>query len=201
MTPIDLFDYTNSGEKLPTELLEHSVRAHKKVELYEIATAYIVDFTFVVTVSSVMTNFLELSMSHFITQNLASAYRDIPFASFHLSLLPVIFVTYFFACCFFNDGQSLGMKCLSTRISLPAMDFRTSLVWAIFSGSAMMTGGLTILCYRWLQESQVGEFKDHDHLYIDLVQERNLSPVNLVEIAYYNSQQPAFEEDQFQRAA
>ena len=201
MTPIDLIDYTNSADKLPTELLEHSVRTHKKVQLYEIAAAYMVDFSMVVTVSSVMTNFLEFSLSNFITRNLVLAYSDIPFSSLQLGLLPIFFLTYFFACCFFNDGQSLGMKCLNTRISLPAMDFRTSLVWTIFSSATMMTGGLTLLCYGWLQESQVGEFKEHDHLYIDLVQERHLSPVNLVEVAFQNGQKPVVPEDFFKRAA
>ncbi len=93
------------------------------------------------------------------------------------------------------------MKCLNTRISLPEMDFRASLAWTIFSSATMMTGGLTLLCYGWLQESQVGEFKDHDHLYIDLVQERDLSPINLVLIAAENSQGPVVIEDFFKQAA
>ena len=61
------------------------------------------------------------------------------------------------------------------------MSFRSSLVWAMFSTTLMMTGGLSFLfTYNWMKDKNFGEFKKHDHLYLELMQARNVVSVNFV---------------------
>ena len=184
MTPIDLIDYADSAEKIPSSLLKQAPAEKVEVNSWKILSAYFLDFT-AITATTVMTcGFLKLSFNAFmVTSKLQFAFEKIPFSTLTINFLPAIFMSYFFFSYLFNHGQTWGMSVMKNRIEMKETNFRSSLLWAMFSSAIMMTGGLSFLfTYKWMQKKGWGEFQNHDHLYFDLMQERLSSPVNLVEL-------------------
>lgn len=197
MSPINLFDYTNIQKKIPARVLKHQGPQATPVSSYKILGALMLDTATIIAVTSMAATMVALSTNTFmVTANLQKAFSAIPFASFVTSLLPLIFSSYFFFSYFFNHGQSYGMKVLKTRITMPEMSYRSSLFWGMFSAAAVMSGGLTLLSYQWIQKKGWGEFKEHDHLYFELVSEKTYSPVNLVEMTHSFHQAPTVQEQE-----
>lgn len=204
MSPINLFDYTNARKKIPARVLKHQEIEAKAISSYQILGAHLIDAATIIGLSSMVATMVGLSATTFMmTSNLQKAFSSIPFTNFVISLMPLIFTSYFFFSYFFNHGQSYGMKAFKTRIAMPEMNFRSSLFWGLFSAGAIMSGGLTLLSYQWIQKKGWGEFKEHDHLYFELVAEKSFSPVNLVEMtATFNQKQAVQEpEEKFLQAA
>lgn len=181
MTPIDLTDYTDSSEKIPADILKPAVH-QENVSSWTILAGYFLDFTAIMSFTLMTSAIFAMSLSNFmVSKSLRTAFKAIEFSSLNISLLPLIFVSYFFFSYFFNHGQTWGMNVMKSRIEMKEMSFRSSLLWAMFSAVIMMTGGISYLfTYQWMQMKNWGEFKNHDHLYFELMQERNLSPVNLL---------------------
>lgn len=181
MTPIDLFDYIEADRKIPARVLKHKSPETSEVSSYHIIASYMVDTMMILSLTGAAAVLTGVGAKTFmITPALMTAFNKIHFASFVTSLLPLIFTSYFFCSFFFNRGQSYGMKMFKTRIDMPEMSYRSSLFWGLFSAGALMTGGLTLLSYQWIQNKGWGQFKDHDHLYFELVAERSYSPIDLV---------------------
>lgn len=91
---------------------------------------------------------------------------------------------------------------MKNRIEMKEQSFRSSLFWAMFSSAIMMTGGASFLfSYNWVQKKGWGEFKEEDHLYSELMQVRNLSPINVEEFANVEEKSIPQEEDNFLKAA
>ena len=75
------------------------------------------------------------------------------------------------------------MSAMKNRIEMKEMNFRSSLLWAMFSSVVMMTGGLSFLfTYNWMQKKNWGSFKEQDHLYTELTREKFYAPVDLFEM-------------------
>lgn len=192
MTPIDLIDYTRSSKKIPAVILKQAPVATTPPSAWKILAGYFFDFVTVMTASTVITTIFEFSFNRLmVTRSLGQAFDKIPFETLSSTMLPLTFVSYFFFSYFFNHGQTFGMNTMKTRIEMPEMSFRASLLWGMFSASVFMTAGLSfVLAYKWMQKKGWGEVKGHDHLYQNLMTERNLSPVNLVELSSKQSIAP-----------
>ena len=181
MTPIDLIDYTHS-KKIPSALLSQNPVEAIDIKSSKIVAAYFIDFMTITTISVMASAFLILSFnSWMVTSSLENAFEAIKFSSIIINFLPLMFMSYFFFSFFFNHGQPWGMNKMNHRIEMKEMSFRSSLVWAMFSTTLMMTGGLSFLfTYNWMKDKNFGEFKKHDHLYLELMQARNVVSVNFV---------------------
>ncbi len=202
MTPIDLLDYTDSSEKVPSELLDAGPREVEAVHPSTVIPAYLLDAFAVGSTATFVALILQLSVSNFmITPALRRSFEALDHSSLIISLTPLVLVSYFFFCFFFNQGQTWGMKQKQIRIEMPLMSFRSSLVWAIFSGTAIMTCGLSAITHHWLKSSQLGDFREHDYLYSQLIVERPVCPVNLVQLAGQNQDQRKQTEEHYQIAA
>lgn len=184
MTPIDLIDYTHS-KKIPSALLCQNPVEVIDIKSSKIIAAYFIDFMTITTISVMASAFLILSFnSWMVTSSLENAFEAIEFSSIIINFLPLMFMSYFFFSFFFNHGQTWGMNKMNHRIEMKEMSFRSSLVWAMFSTTLMMTGGLSFLfTYNWMKEKRFGAFKKHDHLYFELMQEINVVAVNPVTIS------------------
>ncbi len=188
MTPINLSDFTDSTKKIPTTLIQHIPEASHKIQKRKIAIAHAFDLLMVISATSFVSEFLQASLSRFmVTSELRAAFSQINYSSFMISLLPLMFTSYFFFSYFLNHGQTWGMKKMKTRVAIPAMSYRSSLVWAMFSASALMTAGLTLLAYPLIHKKGWGEMKDEDYLYVSLVQHKEIEALNLVEVSSRNN--------------
>ena len=205
MTEIDLVDYTNVKKKIPSTLLDHIPVAKAEISSWKIVTAFFFDFLAISTVTIMVSAFIKISFNSFmVTSSLQYAFEKISFSNLTVNFLPLIFMSYFFFSFFFNQGQSWGMSTMKNRIEMKEMDFRSSLLWAMFSSVVMMTGGISFLfTYNWMQKKKWGSFKEQDHLYTELIQEQFYSPVNLLEMTKTADQSRAMEEneDSYSQAA
>ena len=184
MTEIDLFDYTNMKKKMPSSVLDHVPVAKGEIPSWKIVTAYFFDFMGISTITIMVAGFIKISFNSFmVTSSLQNAFEKIPFTTLTVNFLPLIFMSYFFFSFFFNQGQSWGMSAMKNRIEMKEMNFRSSLLWAMFSSAVMMTGGLSFLfTYNWMQKKNWGGFKEQDHLYTELTREKFYAPVDLFEM-------------------
>ena len=205
MTPIDLIGYTHSSKKIPSAILRHKSVQEIEIKSTKILAAYFLDFTAIATAAVMFTTILKISFSGLmVTSALDKAFENVEFASLTFNLLPLIFMSYFFFSFFFNHGQTWGMNVMKYRITMKEMSFRSSLVWAMFSSVFMMTGGLSFLfTYNKMKDKNWGEFKGHDHLYSELMQDKFYSPINLVQHANAISETAVAvqEEEKFLKAA
>ncbi len=205
MTEIDLFDYTNVKKKIPSSVLDHTPVHKGEIPSWKIVTAYFFDFMGISTITIMVAGFIKISFTTFmVTSSLQNAFEKIPFTTLTVNFLPLIFMSYFFFSFFFNQGQSWGMSAMKSRIKMQEMNFRSSLLWAMFSSVVMMTGGLSFLfTYNWMQKKNWGGFKEQDHLYTELTQDKFYSPVNLLEMTHTANKSQAVEanEDSYSQAA
>lgn len=183
MNPIDLVDYTHS-KKIPTTFLKHAPASKTEIKSWKILAAHFIDFMMVMGATFMISGFLKLSFQNFMFgQHLFRAYQTIPFQTLSMSMMPLMLMSYFFFSYFFNHGQSFGMNTMKVRVEMNEQSFRSSFVWAIFSSSIIISWGLSYLWgHKFMQKNKWGNVKTHDHLYEGLMVERNLSPVNLVEM-------------------
>ena len=193
MTPIDLIDFTDSKKKIPTHILKHRSPEKAVISDRRAMAALMLDFAAVLATTVMLSSVFKLYFgSYMISTQLQSAMSHLSFYELSVSSLPLMFMSYFFFSSFFYHGQSWGMHVMKIRIQMPEQNFKTSFLWAIFSSSTVMTFGLSFFWARDYFESKGwGTFECHDHLYIGLIQEKEFSPINLVE----QSQEPQHTEE------
>lgn len=204
MIPIDLIDYTRSSKKISPEMLKISAPVSEKpFSTWKLLGAYFFDFSTVMTFTFMTSGIFKIAFKNLMmTGQLNRAFNTIPFHTLTTTILPLMFVSYFFFSFFFNNGQTPGMKMFKARIEMPDMSFRASLIWAMFSASVMMTAGLSfMLAYKWMQSKGWGEVKGHDHLYKWMMIQRDISPVNLVELSTGKPAAETPEEETYLEAA
>lgn len=184
MTPIDLLDFAEAKKKIPSSVIQHIPGPSEQLRKRKILLAHAIDLITISWASLFLVKFFEASFQSFmVTRELRQTFGQIPFESLMITIMPLMFTSYFFFSFFFNQGQSWGMKKMKMRVTIPIFSYRSSLVWAMFSASAMMTAGLTLLSYAWIQKKGWGEFKTEDYLYEGLVQYKDFTAFNLVEAA------------------
>jgi hypothetical protein len=200
MTPIDLLDFTHS-KKIPAKMLKHKETEKVKISHFQVLTALMLDFMVVMGINGMISGLLKLYFSNFMISNsLHLALDNLSFYELSVSFLPFMFMSYFFFTNFFNHGQSWGMHVMKCRINIPEQNFKSSFLWAIFSSSSIMTFGLSVFWAReYFEKKGWGTFEGHDHLYVGLIQDKQLAPVNIVELS--SSQENKITEEYYVEAA
>ena len=185
MNPVDLVDYTNKKNKIPSHNLIHRPSKESVMRTWKIIGAYILDSMAVMSVTSVLFSVLEMYFASFMVgKTLTIAFNRIPFSYLSMGLMPLLLTSYYFFSYFFNDGQTWGNHVFKNRIQIPQIHLRSSLIWALFSTTVTMSFGLSyFVLYNWMEKRGFGKVKQHDHLYESLMLERSLSPVNLVHLS------------------
>lgn len=188
MTPIDLTDYAHSSKKIPQNLLRHKPKTKQKVSTLKMLSAYALDFYALVCTGVFMELFFHASAKSLIlTKPMLKIYGTMN--QFHLMILPLTLMSYFFFSFFFNEGQTWGMKTMKTRISMPRKSMRASFQWALYSSAMVFTCGVIYpFTKNWLMKSELGAYEAHDHLYETLVAERESYVVDLFKEAQSFSQ-------------
>jgi uncharacterized RDD family membrane protein YckC len=196
MTELDLTDFASSSEKIPKSSLLPAQRT-EHIARWKIAASLLWDSYAVIALTVLMTTMLHLSVGAFmITDSLQRAYDEINFNSLYPSLLPIVMTSYFFFSFFFNQGQTWGMRYFKTRVSVANLDLKQSLQWAIFSCTVICSAGLALIpALHWMEKKGLGTFKKFDHLYEDLIEYRDIAPVNLVAIT--DEQRPPVAESSY----
>jgi hypothetical protein len=203
MTPIDLVDYAHRSKKIPAAHLKHKILTHQPVALWKIISAHTLDGVVAVMTCVMISGIFTLYLKSFmISSSLLNTFDSIPFYGLIAASTPLMFVGYHFFSYFFNQGQTWGMHYLKIRITIPEQSFRSSFVWALFSFSTMLTAGLTFKPgLEWLFQNGHGQHAAQDHLWIDLIQERALQPMNLVDATFTKVQEDKIEQEEFAQAA
>jgi uncharacterized RDD family membrane protein YckC len=202
MTPIDLVDYTKTDAKISSHVLGPK-HVQVKIKTWEILCAYAIDYLTIFCSTVTVALFMELAFKNYmVTAKLQAAFANVGFANFALNCLPLIFISYYFFSFFFNHGQTWGMSVMKTRVEMKEHNFRSSFYWAMISSIIMMTAGLAVMLGRdWLASRSWGDFQSHDHLYTNLMQDRNIAPVNLVELSSnHGTKEEAVEENYLEAA-
>jgi hypothetical protein len=203
MNPVDLIDYTNTKHKIPSFILDPHSKNQKDISLWKIFATHLLDSMMIFQTTIMISVILKLSLStYMVSGSLSKAFDRINFSTLTMQMVPLICVSYYFFSYFFNHGQTWGMNTLKNRIKMEELNFTSSLAWTLFSFGVVMTGGLSLVfSYNWMQEKEWGKFMAHDHLYGSLIQDRELSPVNLVEHIQTNALQAEIERETFSKAA
>lgn len=203
MTPIDLLEYAHRSKKIPAACLKHKTPAHETIAFWKIVAAYAID-SFAAVMASVMVSVMfKLYLKSFmISSGLNKSFESIPFYALIASSVPLMFVGYHFFSYFFNQGQTWGMNYFKMRITMPELNFRSSLVWAVFAFSTVLTAGFNFKHgLAWLLQNGHGQHAAQDHLWVDLMQERVIQPMNLVDATFAYVQEEKLEEEVFAQAA
>ena len=196
MNEIDLADYTNSKKKIPGQALLHKTVVEGVVSSKEIIKSYLLDAMLVFASAMMVSYFIEISFKTFMMSlSIQRAFSQVHFSELTFAILPIVFFGYYFFCYFFNHGQSWGMSVSKNRIKMDERNFQSSFRWAIFSLSVMLSSGISLIFfYPWMKKNGWGEFKSHDHLYEALMQEKQLSPVNISKLSQSSNRPPIHEE-------
>jgi hypothetical protein len=203
MTQLDLLDFTNSKKKIPKDLLNQAPKMTKEVPTWKILAAYYYDLAIAGSIVMMISMSFEVFfLAHMMTRSLEKSFHQIDFMGLSLSFAPLLFTSYFFFSNFFNQGQTLGMNQFKIRIQMEEMNFKSSLLWAIFSTFTLMTCGLIFpFAYQWMTKNGWGKIESHDYLYVDLLKPRTLSPIDLMKTIEESQQVAIKSEDEALKAA
>ncbi len=179
--PIELIDFVK-GKKIPSQLLEQRSYKPKSISAFRILMAYALDTFMIATSTFAIASIFKLSLATFIiSDQLLDHFHDIDFNTMAFQLFPLMSLSYFFFSFFFNQGQTWGMHHLKVRLKMEHFNFQSSLSWAMYSCLVIMSIGLAYpLAYSMMKKKTQNTFEGHDHLYLSLMAERQLSPINLI---------------------
>lgn len=175
MKIIDLTLFAEHSQKLPSSYLEP--RTKKETSSWSILAIHFIDFTIAYFITTMITMILAQSMGVIMAvSGLEKAFSFTKAMEFSSKLLPLVVFSYFFFSYFFNHGQTVGMRYLKKRVSLPSQSFRESFYWALRSFLLCATGGLSFLfsVNKWEM------VENHDYLYESLLEIKETSPVSLL---------------------
>lgn len=170
MMNINLLDHL-SRKTIPKELLTEKLSI-PRVAQWSIAKAYFLDLFLVYSTSATVCLFLNLSAETLMmTEGLDRSFAKQSPSETMLFIFPVLFLGYFFFSYFLNDGQTWGLHSSKARMSVRPHSFSDSLRWTMRSVLVYLSFGLLI---------PKDAFQVHDHLYHELVLEKHIFPLNLV---------------------
>lgn len=181
MNPIDLIQFAEHSQRLPTSFLFHEEEI-RITPSWKILVAHIIDFSLVVTASSIMRILYENSIyALFVTKNLRHFFKTIDMTSLSGPLLPIMIFSYFFFAYFMNHGQSYGMLILKNRIQMKEKSFFEAIKWASNSCLICLSCGVSFLIFKKKWQA----LKGHDYLYQALISLRD------VQINHQSDNRPA----------
>lgn len=175
MNQVNLLPFADHSQKLPANFLA-PVKAIPKRTSWKILSTHLIDFTLAFSTSAMMgLIFGQAVKSLLITNRLHLAFSKQSLMPLEVTLLPLILMSYFFIGNFLNHGQTLGMMIMKGRISMKQQDFKEALIWAGHSTLLCLSFGISYLFTRqaWTK------FTGHDYLYHQLMEVKEVSPVDL----------------------
>jgi uncharacterized RDD family membrane protein YckC len=196
MRQIDLKDFAIAGKKLPQDFLVHQGHPQHAAKGWKIFAAFALDTYLIFAITTTLFILLSASASSYmitksLTNGLSSAITD--YAFFGVFLLTMF--GYYFCSFYLNAGQTYGMLRLKHRVDLEPMSLRGSLGWTAamsfitFSWGALLFSGL-----RWLEKEGWGKVASHDHLYLEMMSDKVLTPIHLVNELSARDEAPYVEE-------
>jgi hypothetical protein len=173
MDPIDLVDYSDHSVKISSKTLDRSQKPQRR-QLWKVLFAHWLDLCLVAQ-AALLSNYMmtEGTLAYFPSPLAAKAVTS--GLNWKLGLFTTMLIGYYFACFFLNHGQSLGMMVMKKRVHMRAMDTKRAFQWAKVSALISMTGGLVALV---LDVHKM--FVQHDHLYHELVSEKDALSMDLL---------------------
>lgn len=198
MNPIDLKEFAEHSQKLPSEWL-HPQSKKSEFKLWKVFFTHYLDFAAAFTTTVMIAAVFNQSLKALVVANsLQKVWKDEIIMSFSASMLPFMVFSYFFFSFFMNHGQTWGMVLMKKRIEMKSQSFKDAGLWACYSMVLCFTGGLSYL----IKKEKWQSFKPHDFLYDTLTMEREFAPVNLLsEIDKFNVVEVAHEEEDWAQAA
>lgn len=171
MTTPDLVFQTKLQKKLSPETLGHG----QSVTTFKILSAHLFDFGIIYGLSVFCSHFFNQTFSGLmVTDGLEKAWSKTTHHAEYFACLATIMAGYFFFSYFFNAGQTFGMKVNKIRMIVPMHSWTASAKGMLASLGLFFTGGISL---SRIEDS----FVPHDHLYLELIQGRDLQPINLVD--------------------
>jgi len=196
MRLIDLRDFAAAKKKLPPSFLHHHGRHETPTKGWKIFAAFALDSYLIFAMTSTLFLLLSASTNSYmitssLSKNLLSSLTDYAFFS-------IFFLTmfgYYFSSFYFNAGQTYGMFRFKHRIATEHMSLRSSLHWTAamafisFSWGMLLHSGL-----KWMEKEGWGKVANHDHLYLDLIADKEIIPMDLVAVSSRN-EEPTYVEE------
>jgi hypothetical protein len=163
MTIIDILDYSESSQKIPSSLLNSSLRS-KKINPLKVVLSHYLDFIVIVSLTMTINAAFSFYFEGFLPSwNVKEIYHS-QSSSFTAALFPVILMSYYFFSYLFNDGQSLGLHSYRLRVAAKKSSFRLIFANAFNSSLICLTGGLS---FFWKPTLKI---VSHDYLYQNLLE-------------------------------
>lgn len=171
MKPIDLTQFADHSQKIPSEFLNTSLTGNHTFKWYEVFATHFIDLYIVTRIFTIVKMVLKSSLHEMMTtESLSSAFSDVSFTGMNISMLVVMVATYFFSCYFLNQGQTLGMKILNRRVSMETHSFSSAWKWTCYSlGIYASLGTIVAWGHKKLVEHGFGSFSKTDHLYLEMM--------------------------------
>jgi|GEM_PF-2286878 len=183
MNVIDLIDVTACGEKIPVEQLNiFLIQKETPVSAGKIFLSHFIDLSLIIASSLFVEIMIDLTMGHYLfTHSLRLAYENSSMPVASLFIFSTMFISYFFFSYLLNHGQTAGMYYSQIRVHMKPKSFRSSLCWSLYSLAVVVSLGTLIQKGKeWPKRYGMGSIESHDHLYQELIIEKGISPVNLV---------------------
>lgn len=171
---IDLRNYADHSVKIPFAAL-NSYQTKKKLSVWKLILAYWIDASVVLSITLLTSMMFSAFNSLIMTSKSMQKVTGTDFSSFTF-IFSVLMVSYYFFSFFLNHGQSAGLYAIKTRIRMHDKSFISALKWSLFSAVNCLTGGFISIYFessKWLV--------DHDYLYSELLLDKNIHSVNLLE--------------------
>jgi hypothetical protein len=197
MKHIDLLDFAVHSQKINQTLLIPAPTQKKPLgHKLKVFLALAMDLFIVMLITAIFNKLLlQTANSFFIGDSLELALEKT--SGLELWIYPMIALSYFFSCFCLNEGQSLGMRLVQKRLDLHSPNLKECLKWSLWSMSACFTFGISSFLIK------APSFVPHDHLYLNLLTEKDQIAINLIEETrkYQEAAAISIEDEDFKMAA
>lgn len=183
MQPIDLIKFADHSVKIPEGML-HNVPVRREIKTWKIVLAYWLDLSIIFAVNGMVNILVSNFRADLFTSETLQKAGDGGFAS-TLSTFTLLLWGYFFFSYFLNHGQTAGLLAIKQRIQMKEKSFRAALRWSLISSMTCFTGGFAAY-FSNLNRDIV----DQDYLYHELLTEKEIPSINLLEKTVSNEKVP-----------
>ena len=191
MNQIDLLDFTNSKHKIPHSYLGFAPK--KEISRTKIVMAHVLDFYMAFMIFNMINILINMNLDHLLIA------KSISFSSAIIlkatMVAPIVIMSYFFFCMFFNHGQTMGMKTFKLRIVMPELSIKDSFHNSFKSILNTISFGLS---KRFIGTNII---KEEDYLYSEFMVHKDIAAINLLDEVEKSEIQERQESESFQIAA
>jgi hypothetical protein len=173
----NLHDYAKKSQKIPSQILENK-KNPMVFKMWALMAAHFFDFIAIFYTTMMMSATYKFAANQvMVTGSMKSVLSDVNISSLGMSLLPLVALSYYFFCYFFNEGQSVGMRLMRTRLPKTNLNIQPSLIWAVRSTTIIFSMGITAF---FLKKQFANSLQVHDHLYHAMIVEKDWAAPNLL---------------------